>query len=265
MRGWSLRSEVETITLKGGHKLGASDSPLIGVPCGLQHAAGRQGAASHGMGDPYVRALAGAGAMPILIPLVENEAGLRCAYHRLDGLLLAGGGDVDPTLYGESRHPATKYVTPERDRVEIALTRWALADAMPILAICRGIQVLNVAAGGTLYQDIADQLPGALKHDYHSDYPRSLTPHTVSLTPGSRLASLLIDPVTSVNSLHHQGIRHLAPGLSASAHSPDGLIEGVEHAEHPFALGVQWHPEELVGHDSRMRRLFEAFVEVARL
>jgi putative glutamine amidotransferase len=201
--------------------------------------------------------------MPVLIPAVADESGLRRVYDRLDGLLLAGGGDVDPALYGESPHPATKYVAPERDEVELVLTRWALDDRLPILAICRGVQVLNVAAGGTLYQDVSDQLPSALKHDYHPGYPRTLTPHSVAPVPGSRLADLLLDPLIPVNSLHHQGIRDLARGLVASAHATDGLIEGVEHGAHPFALGVQWHPEELVEEDRRMRRLFEAFVEAA--
>ena len=214
------------------------------------------------MGESYLRALTQAGAMPVLIPLIEDEERLRVAYERLDGLLLAGGGDVEPTRYGEPRHPATRHVDPRRDEVEATLVRWALADGVPILAICRGIQMLNVAAGGSLYQDVAQQLPGALKHDYYPGYPRALTPHRLEVAPGSRLAAILTaDP--PVNSLHHQGVRAPAPGFTVVARAPDGLIEGLEHSCHPFALGVQWHPEELIDHDPRMRRLFQAFVEAA--
>jgi putative glutamine amidotransferase len=125
--------------------------------------------------------------------------------------------------------------------------------------------MLNVAAGGSLYQDVADQLPGALKHDYTPDYPRSLTPHHVEITPGSRLAAILTDVDPAVNSTHHQGVRVPAHGFAVVARAPDGLIEGIEHPDHPFALGVQWHPEDLIDHDPRMRRLLEAFVEAAML
>jgi putative glutamine amidotransferase len=237
--------------------------PIVGVPCGLQYAAGRQGTPRHAIGESYVHALSEVGGTPMLIPLLEDEAQLRSAFDRLDGLLLAGGGDVDPALYGETRHPATRNVELRRDRVEITLVCWALGSGMPILAICRGIQVLNVAAGGTLYQDVADLLPGALKHDYHPGYPRTLTPHPVEVTAGSRLAAILANTDHPVNSLHHQGVRGLAPGFSVVAQSSDGLIEGIEHASHRFALGVQWHPEELLHHDAGMRRLFEAFVQAA--
>jgi len=216
------------------------------------------------MWESYLHALVQAGAMPLILPLIEDKEKLRIAYDRLDGLLLAGGGDVDPAAYGEPRHPATSNVDPRRDQVEAILTSWALTDGTPILAICRGIQLLNVAAGGTLYQDVSDQLPGALKHDYYPNYPRTLTPHDVEISPGSRIASILADTDLPVNSTHHQGIRIPAPGLDVVARAPDGLTEGLEHADHPFALGVQWHPEDLVGHDRRMRRLFGALVEATR-
>jgi len=233
------------------------------VPCGLQYTNGKA-PPRHTVGESYLRALTQAGAMPLLIPLIEDEERLRAAYERLDGLLLVGGGDMDPARYGEPRHPATRNVDPRRDAVEAILVRWALADGVPILAICRGIQMLNVAAGGTLYQDVADQLPGALKHDYYPGYSRTLTPHQIEVAPGSRLAAILADADPPVNSLHHQGVRVPAPGFTVVARAPDGLIEGLEHLRHPFALGVQWHAEELIDHDPRMRRLFQAFVEATR-
>lgn len=239
----------------------APSVPLIGVPCGLRYATGSRALPLHAVGESYLRALTEAGAMPLIIPLVEDSTRLRAAYERLDGLLLAGGGDVDPAMYGEAPHPATRNIDRRRDEVEATLARWALASGLPILAICRGIQVLNVAAGGTLYQDVSDELPGALKHDYYPDYPRTLTPHHVEVTRGSRLAAILSDADPPVNSLHHQGVRVPAPGLVVVARAPDGLIEGLEHPSHAFAVGVQWHPEERIDQDPPMRRLFGSYVE----
>jgi len=239
---------------------GVPSSPVIGLPC-ARHAGSTP---RHLMSESYIHALTQAGAMPLLIPLIEDEGRLRAAYERLDGLLLAGGGDVDPTRYGEPLHPATRNVDPRRDEVEMILLRWALADRVPILAICRGIQMLNVAAGGTLYQDVAQQLPDALKHDYYPHYPRTLRPHRVTIAPDSLLATILGDLNPAVNSLHHQGVKVPAPDFAVVARAPDGLIEGIEHPTHPFALGVQWHPEDLIGDDPSMRRLFRAFVEAAQ-
>lgn len=240
-----------------------SSVPLMGVPCGLQYTDGKA-PPRHAVGESYLRALTQAGAVPLLIPLVEDEERLRAAYERLDGLLLVGGSDMDPATYGEPRHPATRNVDPRRDAVEAILVRWALADGLPILAICRGIQMLNVAAGGTLYQDVADQLRGALKHDYYPGYPRNHKAHRIELVPGSRLAGILATADVPVNSLHHQGVKVVAPGFTVVARAPDGLIEGLEHLRHPFALGVQWHAEELIDDDLRMKHLFQAFVEAAR-
>ena len=135
---------------------------------------------------------------------------------------------------------------------------------MPLLAICRGIQVLNVALGGSLFQDIQAQIPGAGRHAWYPDYPRDRLSHTVSLSPESRLSHIAGESPLPVNSLHHQSVKDIAPGLVATGHSPDGVIEAVEAPEHPFAIGVQWHPEELAGSDRRAQRLFETFVEASR-
>jgi putative glutamine amidotransferase len=216
-----------------------------------------------GMSRSYVNALLRVGAAPVLIPHMADKAALRSAYEQLDGLLLPGGGDVDPVHYGESRHAKCNEPSAERDNTELALARWAMEAGMPLLAICRGIQVLNVALGGSLFQDIQAQVPGAERHAWYPNYPRDRLSHTVSLTPEARLAHIAGESTLPVNSLHHQSVKDIAPGLVVTGHSPDGIIEAVEAPEHPFAIGVQWHPEELAGSDRRAQRLFEAFVEAS--
>jgi putative glutamine amidotransferase len=215
------------------------------------------------MSQRYVHVLAAAGAVPWVIPLLQGEeATLRAIYERLDGLFLPGGVDVDPAAYGESRGPLCGRTDPERDWTELLFLRWALADGKPVLAVCRGAQLVNVAVGGSLYQDVAAQHPEAIKHDH---YPvdgrrRDELAHEVRIAAGSRLQRLLGTDTLLVNSMHHQGIARLAPGLVAVATSPDGLIEGVEGVTDQFLIGVQWHPEDLVDVDRRMRRLFDAFI-----
>ena len=135
---------------------------------------------------------------------------------------------------------------------------------MPILAICRGIQVLNVALGGSLFQDIQAQIPGAERHDWYPNHPRDRLSHTVTISPDTRLAQIAGTTLLPVNSLHHQSVKDVAPGLVETGLSPDEIIEAVEAPDHPFAIGVQWHPEELAGGDARAQRLFDAFVEASK-
>jgi len=243
------------------------DRPTIGITTQtLEPAPNRLLPRCWVMSQRYVQVLAAAGGVPWVIPLLEgDEDTLRAIYERLDGLLLPGGVDVDPGAYGEARGPHCGPIDPARDWAELRLVRWALQDAKPALAVCRGAQLLNVAFGGTLYQDVAAQHPGAIKHD---NFPtggrrRDELAHPVRLTAGSRLARLLEAEVLPVNSMHHQGIARLAPGLVAVATSADGLIEGVETANGHFVLGVQWHPEDLVDVDPRMRRLFSELISAA--
>jgi putative glutamine amidotransferase len=218
------------------------------------------------MGQRYVRVLAAAGAVPWLIPLLPgDEATLRAVYARLDGVFLTGGVDVDPGQYGEERGPACDRADAARDWTELTLIRWALADDKPVLGVCRGIQALNVACGGSLYQDVAGWRPDAIKHDYFpaAEYPRDYLAHPVRVTAGSRLGRLLGAGEVAVNSMHHQGLKRLAEGLTAVAFAPDGLVEGVERPGRSFVLGVQWHPEELTETQAPMRRLFTEFVAAA--
>ncbi|HEY2805930.1 MAG TPA: gamma-glutamyl-gamma-aminobutyrate hydrolase family protein [Gemmatimonadales bacterium] len=219
------------------------------------------------MSQRYVNVLAGSGAVPWVIPLLENdEATMREIYERIDGLFLPGGVDMEPSTYGEQRGPHCGRTDPARDWAELLLTRWALKDRKPVLAVCRGAQVLNVAVGGTLFQDLASQQPKSIKHDYFPSggHTRDELTHDVVLVAGSRLAGVLGAGRLPVNSMHHQGIARLAPGLVATATSPDGLVEAVETDDDRFVVGVQWHPEDLVDVDPRMRRLFDAFIAEAR-
>jgi putative glutamine amidotransferase len=219
------------------------------------------------MGQRYVRALTAEGAVPWLVPLLSgDEATLRAIYQRLNGVFLTGGVDVDPACYGEDRHEHCDRTDPARDWTELNLIRWASADGKPLLGVCRGIQAINVACGGSLYQHVPEQYPGAVKHDDFPaapDYARDRLVHPIRVAAGSHLGRVLGAEEVTVNSMHHQGIKALAPGLTATAFAPDGLIEGVERPGSAFFIGVQWHPEELTEAHPPMRRLFAAFVTAA--
>lgn len=220
---------------------------------------------SDAMRRQYCAVLADTGAAPALVPLVDDDAALRALYDAADGVFLAGGVDVEPEAYGAARQPWCGETDAARDRVELRLARWAVAEAKPLFAVCRGAQLVNVALGGTLHQDLAQEVPGAL---HHANWPkdghaRDWRPHAVRLTPGTRLAALLGAAEVHVNSMHHQGIARLAAGLAVNAVAPDGVVEGIEGTGEAFLLGVQWHPEDLAPADVAMRRLFAAFVAAA--
>ncbi|HSJ53148.1 MAG TPA: gamma-glutamyl-gamma-aminobutyrate hydrolase family protein, partial [Anaerolineae bacterium] len=238
--------------------------PIIGLTAIAIAPAKEYGSPRLGLNQTYVDAVARAGGAPLLIPHLADESLLRALYERLDGLLLTGGEDIDPIHFGEPIHEKCGSISAERDSTELRLTRWAAAEGKPVLAICRGIQVLNVALGGSLYQDIAAQLSKARRHDWYPGFPRNHLAHSAQIAPGTRLATIAGTETLQVNSLHHQSLKDVAPGLVVTAVAPDGVVEAVEASEHPFALGVQWHPEELAGEDARARRLFVAFVEASR-
>jgi putative glutamine amidotransferase len=212
--------------------------------------------------EAYVEALIQAGASPVLIPNALSEEALDELTPRLDGVLFSGGGDVDPQFYSTENYSKVSGVELDRDRLEIYLLEMLVSEGTPFLGICRGQQSINVALGGTLYADIADQMPGSAKHDYYPGWERDYLAHSVKVERGSRLADILGESEVEVNSFHHQAVEQLAPGLTPTAYSPDGIIEAVELADHPFALAVQWHPEWLTAHQP-MRALFQAFVEAA--
>jgi putative glutamine amidotransferase len=214
--------------------------------------------------QPISQAVEHAGGLPVLIPTGIDDETLRAIYEHLDAVLLPGGPDIDPSHYGEEPHPTTK-VDSERDAIEVPLVRWAVEDDLPLFGICRGHQVINVALGGSLIQDIPSQIDErVLPHATPDDQPRNRPTHDVSIAPESRLSSIMGGTSVAVNSLHHQAVREAAPGMRITAYSPDGLVEATELPGKRFALSVQWHPEDLYENDDTMLRLFEEFVEAAR-
>ncbi len=214
------------------------------------------------VGESYVQAVIQAGGVPVVIPVGLSPEALQALFARLDGVLLTGGGDIDPRRFDGHPHPRVYDIDARRDDLEIRLAQSAAKSGKPFLGICRGIQVINVALGGTLFTDIGDQLANPLRHDWYPNVRRDYLAHSVAVTPGSRLAQALGGDSFEVNSLHHQGLEHIAPPLRAVACAPDQLIEGVELPDHPFGLGVQWHPEWLQEH-APQRQLFQALVKAA--
>jgi putative glutamine amidotransferase len=236
-------------------------APLIGITTSVTVGQTPERAYVNGT---YIRAVQAAGGIPLLLTPHFTPAVQTALWQRLDGLVLTGGGDIDPARFGEARHPAVDDVSPARDELELGLTRRAIADDVPLFAICRGMQVLNVAFGGTLVQDIPSEWPNALVHTQKA--PRHEATHPVKVMgEGTRLGRVLGSPEVAVNSMHHQAIKRLGEGLREVAWAPDGVIEGVEMpGDERFVLGVQWHPEELAGHDQAARKLFDAVVDAAR-
>jgi putative glutamine amidotransferase len=215
----------------------------------------------------YLNAVQQAGGAPVPLPPQLTPAARAEILRRVQGVLLTGGGDVDPARFGETPHPTTAEVSSARDTLEIELTRWALAQHVPLLAVCRGLQVLNVALGGSLYQDIPSEPGSPLDHSQAGlqGRARHVPTHHVKVRDGSRLAGILGALEVDVNSFHHQAIKRLGGGLVDVAWAPDSIIEGVELTEpDQFVVGVQWHPEELVGSDRAALSLFTALVQRAR-
>ena len=245
-----------------------SKRPIVGVAMQTLEAVPGELPLCWVMGQRYVRVLAESGAMPWLIPLFPDKLDLlRDLYDQLDGIFLTGGVDMTPDTYGEVRHERCGRTDPARDTIEMQLIRWAKEDKKPVLGVCRGIQVINVALGGTLYQDLAAQCSGSIKHDYFppaGGFTRSSLVHDVKVTPQSRLAEVLGTLECPVNSMHHQGIKTLGTGLRPTVMAPDGVIEGVEGVNGQFLVGVQWHPEELAESQPSMQRLFSQFLEATR-
>lgn len=209
----------------------------------------------------YVNAVMQAGGVPVLIPSLIAEAGWDVVYSRLDGILFSGGGDIALEYSPGEPHPRIDGVDRARDSVELKMVQAAALDGKPFLSICRGCQVMNVALGGTLYTHIPDQLPGALDHDYPGNM-RTVLVHEVKLEEGTRIAEVHGEPILKVNSLHHQGLKDIASSLRVAGYAPDGLVEAIELPDHPFGLGVQWHPEWLTDQEPT-RNLFKKFVEAA--
>ena len=207
----------------------------------------------------YVTALENAGLIPLIVPPLSSEKAAASVLGSVSGLVLTGGEDVDPARYGEDRHEKVRSVNAARDATEVALIREARARRMPVLAICRGIQILNVALGGSLVQDIPSQCDTTIAHD--EEGARDSRSHEISIEPGSLIARAVGTEKCSVNSFHHQSVKRVADGMRITAKSPDGVVEGIESTDRSWwVMGVQWHPEEMTDSAEPWDRgLFRAF------
>ena len=223
--------------------------------------------ASWVMNQRYFHACTSVGAIPWMVPLLDDDLEtLRAIYDRLDGVFIAGGVDMDPQSYGADRHELCGRTDLPRDFVELQFAKWALEDGKPVFGVCRGLQVMNVAAGGTLVQDCEGLYPDAIKHDYFpgAGWARDHLAHEIRISPDSRLHAAFGEERVMVNSMHHQAIERVGEGLAATAWASDGLVEAVEGGrEGQFYVGVQWHPEMLIDQHEGTKRLFEDFIEAA--
>ena len=245
-----------------------STMPLVAVSIarGVWH---ESGVRVHYLPEAYTRALIDSGMTPVFVPVTIDDDSLRSIYERVDGIVLAGGGDVHPWRLGltdsdpDAAHAIEIDVS--RDETEITLARWAYEDDKPLLGICRGIQVMNVALGGSLILDIPSQVGETVTHQKeNTPYWRRAILHDVEIEDHSRLAEAVGGETLAVNSIHHQAIKTAADPLKVTARAGDGVIEGVEDANRRFFLGVQWHPEEIFYDSPRMRALFQSFGDVMR-
>lgn len=211
--------------------------------------------------NDYVRTLLAAGAVPLILPIGGEEATWQKMADAVDGLLFPGGVDMDPQLYGEQKHPLTNIPNRQRDDQELFIMRYALESGKPLLAVCRGFQLLNCLDGGTLHQDIETMVDTSIDHAQFS--LRDADIHEVALTPGTLLAKVMGENRVMVNSRHHQAVKKIGQGLVASAHAPDGMVEALEFADGRPCLAVQWHPESLFEKSAAQMRLFDWLTQAA--
>lgn len=212
--------------------------------------------------EKYTTSIINSGGIPVIIPSGIPGSAIKNLVHELDGILITGGPDLETKRFNGIDHPRVYGVDIDRDQLEIDLVNLASRSRKPLLGICRGIQVINVAFGGDLFTDIHDQVSGSLRHDWFPDYPRDLLAHEIQIKSQSLLHEILQIDKMEVNSLHHQAIRTVAKDLEPVASAMDGIIEAVEYHEHPFLIGVQWHPEWLF-HLESTKLLFNAFINRA--
>jgi putative glutamine amidotransferase len=233
--------------------------PLIGIS--TNRSANADGHPTVMLMQSYIDVIMQAGGVPVMIPSMIHDNGWEAFYARLDGVLFSGGGDIAIEHFSGEAHSRIDDVDPQRDSVELKMLQAAAEDGKPFLGICRGCQVMNVALGGTLYTHLTDHFPKALDHAYPTNL-RTVLVHEVRLEEGTHIAEVMGEPILQVNSLHHQGLKDIAPSLNVTGYAPDGLVEAVELPDHPFGIGVQWHPEWLTD-QKPTRDLFRKFIEVA--
>lgn len=231
--------------------------PLIGLTCGHQ----RHNPDRYYVNNAYLKAIINAGGIPLLIPYQPKDQIFQLI-DLLDGLVLPGGNDLDPSRYGQNPAIACGEMDPHCDELDLLSAGFALEQGLPILAICRGMQVLNVALGGTLVQDIPTQITDPIKHK--QDAPSWYSTHDVAIQSASLLGNIWGNALGKVNSFHHQSVNKLGQGLRIVATAPDGIVEAIESSAHDFVLGVQWHPELMVDHYPSAKAIFERFILAAK-
>ncbi|MDE2125415.1 MAG: gamma-glutamyl-gamma-aminobutyrate hydrolase family protein [Armatimonadetes bacterium] len=233
---------------------------VIGITCATEQAA-NGGSALFRLNAAYVQAVQNAGGAPVILPSCSSPEIIERYLGLIDGLLLSGGADIAPGLYGQEQMPCCGGIDPARDAFELPLVRRAIEQDMPVMGICRGIQVLNVALGGTLIQDLPEQQPSEIRHQQTDfGHVRSDATHTIQVRPGSLLHDLTQSVQIETNSMHHQALADLAPGLVVTARTSDSVIEAVEMPSRRMVLALQCHPEETASRDPISRRLFEGFI-----
>jgi len=234
---------------------------IVGITCSTQEADEKSGARQY-LNQAYVRAIEQAGGIPVILPVTTEPDAIARFLSVVDGILLSGGVDVSPSVYKASPHPKLGSVDADRDATEIPLIQEALVHDVPIFAICRGIQTLNVAMGGTLFQHLPDEHPSPIEHQQgNRGMARHEFVHDIEIESGSRLHKIIGAESMNVNSFHHQAVQTLAEGLTITARASDGIIEAAESQQHRYVVAVQFHPEETAPRDEKSRRLFQAFVD----
>lgn len=217
------------------------------------------------MRPTYLRAITAAGGVPVVLPLEAPREDFRQLVEALDGFLFTGGPDIHPFLFGEQTLAHCGNVSPARDEAELALLSLVMSARKPLLGICRGIQTINIGLGGTIYQDIPSQLQKSSSFPIAHQQPfyYHLPAHRVDIQPDTQLFRIAKAPIIQVNSMHHQSVKDVAPGLVVSGYAPDGVIEAIEKPDYPYLLAVQWHPEYLWEKDPVAQNIFKAFVDAS--
>lgn len=230
--------------------------PIIGI-CG-SYSYDKE---KHTLGHDYIKSVEKAGGCPVILPVTDNKESLSAIISKLDGVLFTGGSDIDPQFYGEIPHRHLGEINPRRDKHEIELAKYVLYHTeLPILGICRGIQLLNVVSGGSLYQNLATEKSKSIKHNL-DNYPKHHPNQVIELKPGSKLFEIFAQEQIVVNSYHHQAVKQVGNNFEVTATARDGVVEAIEMKGNRFVVGVQWHPEAMVDHSKESRLLFEAFVK----
>ncbi len=236
---------------------GEEEMAIIGISCGFKDTREQNIV----LNNDYINAVKKTGGIPIIIPPHLEIEALKSFKNKLDGLILSGGGDIDPFFFGEEPNFNINRIDPIRDKIEIELVKWSIKEKIPLLAICRGIQIINIACGGTIIQDLNqknDKNQNHLKHQQQA--PRRYPTHTVYLKKNSVFSDIFKAEEIKVNSFHHQAIKEPGDNLEITGRAADKVIEGIALNNHPFGIGVQWHPERMFDHYPEQRNLFKQFI-----